>query len=67
MTINEVVFRDMIEAERQERLEDGRGAHLGASTVKWCCEAAGVLAVALAAILVWCCVSDAAHVFNISR
>ena len=71
MTINEVMLRDMMEAERQEResqkLKDVRGARFGSALVKWGCVACGVLAAAAIALLVWCCVSDAAHVFNISR
>lgn len=71
MTINEVMFRDMMEAERQEReiqkLEDARGVRFGSALVKWGSVACGVLAAAMLALLVWCCVSDAAHVFNISR
>ena len=71
MTINEVMLRDMMEAEKQERenerLRDERGARHGSAIVKWGCVAGGVLAAAAIALLVWCCVSDAAHVFNISR
>ena len=75
MTITDIMIRDMAEAERQQKHEDEmreydrkvrfrlwrRRFH---AAIAW----AGVaLAVATLALLVWCCVSDAPHVFNISR
>ncbi len=67
MTINDIMLRDMYDAEREEREAERTGARRSAIAVKLCCMAGAVLAVATLALLVWCCVCDAAHVFNISR
>ena len=67
MTINEIMLRDMYDAEREEREADRRGARWSAFAVRLCCVAGAVLALAVLALLAWCCMSDAAHVFNISR
>lgn len=75
MTINDIMMRDMAEADRLEKREDEmrerdremrfriwrRRFH---AAISW---AGAALAVATLAFLAWCCVSDAAHVFNISR
>lgn len=75
MTINDIMMRDMAEADRQQKHEDEmreydrkvrfriwrRRFH---AAISW---AGAALAVATLAFLAWCCVSDAAHVFNISR
>lgn len=75
MTINDIMLRDMAEAERRQRREEEmreydrkvrqrlwrRRFH---AAVGW---AEYALALATLALIVWCCVSDAAHVFNISR
>ena len=67
MTINEFMRRDLCDAEREEREADRRGARRSAFAVRLCCVAGAVLALAVLALLAWCCVSDAPHVFNISR
>ena len=75
MTINDIMMRDMAEADRLKKREDEmrerdremrfriwrRRFH---AAISW---AGAALAVATLALLAWCCVSDAAHVFNISR
>ena len=75
MTITDIMIRDMEEADRQQKHEDEmreydrkvrfrlwrRRFH---AAISW---AGAALAVATLAFLAWCCVSDAAHVFNISR
>ena len=75
MTINDIMMRDMAEAERQQKHEDEmreydremrfriwrRRFH---AAISW---AGAAIAVAVLALLVWCCVSDAAHLINISR
>jgi len=67
MTINEIMLREIFDAEKEEREAERKGAERGATIVKWACAAGVVLAVATLALLAWCCISDAAHVFNISR
>ena len=70
MTIDEIMLRDMMEAERADRAEWRRDYTTGRdrrrwNALEWCALA---LAVATLALLAWCCVSDAPHVFNsISR
>ncbi|MBQ4385699.1 MAG: hypothetical protein II823_07275 [Kiritimatiellae bacterium] len=66
MTINDIMLRDMADAEREEREAERTGARRSAFAVRLCCMAAVALAAAVLALLAWCCVSDAAHVFNIS-
>ena len=75
MTINDIMLRDMAEADRRQRHEDEmrecdrkvrfrlwrRRFHAAVAL------AGAVLAVAVLALLAWCCMSDSAHVFNISR
>lgn len=75
MTINDIMLRDMAEADRRQRHEDEmreydrkvrfrlwrRRFHAAVAL------AGAAIAVAVLALLVWCCVSDSAHVFNISR
>jgi len=75
MTINDITMRDMAEADRLKKREDEmreydrkvrfrlwrRRFH---AAISW---AGAALAVATLAFLAWCCVSDAPHVFNISR
>lgn len=75
MTINDIMLRDMAEADCRQRREDemreyGREVRFRLwrrrfhVAVGWM---GAVLAVAVLALLAWCCMSDAAHVFNISR
>ena len=75
MTITDIMIRDMAEADRLKKREDEmreydrevrgrlwrRRFHCAVDTAFW------IVAVAVLALLVWCCVCDAAHVFNISR
>ena len=75
MTITDIMIRDMAEADRQQKHEEEmreydrevrfrlwrRRFHAAIAV------AGAVLAVATLALLAWCCVCDAAHVFNISR
>ena len=67
MTINDIMLRDMFDAEKEKREAERKGAERGETIVKWACAAGGVLAVVTLVFLAWCCISDAAHVFNISR
>jgi len=67
MTINDIMLRDMYDAEKEEREAERTCVRRSATVVKLCCMAGAVLAVATLALLAWCCMSDAAHVFNISR
>lgn len=65
MTINEIMLRDLQEAERKERerLEaaEARQARTGAALVKWATVAGGILAVATILFLAWCIISDTPH------
>ena len=71
MTINEIMMRDMAEADCMQKREEEmreydrkvrfrlwrRRFH---AAIAW---AGAMLAVATLALLVWCCVSDVAHMF----
>ena len=61
MTINEIMLREMFDAEKEEREAAVAGARQGSALVKWGCVAGGMLAVATALFLVWCLLSDAPH------
>ena len=67
MTINDIMLRDMMDAERQQRREeeqkDAAGIRSGRALVRVASVCFGVLAVALLAFLAWCIVSDAPHRF----
>ena len=71
MTINDIMLRDMAEAEREEEMREyDRQVRFRLWRRRFYAAIAWIgtmLAVAVLALLVWCCVSDAAHVFDISR
>lgn len=64
MTINEVMIRDMAEAERAERAEQQRRIVEGERLVGCAGVAAVALLVALGVFLVWCVFADAPHMFH---
>lgn len=61
MTINDVMIRDMAEAERAERAAEQRRIAQGEKLVEWTAAAGGVLLGATLALLVWCLVSNVPH------
>lgn len=67
MTINDVMIREIAEAEREERTAEmaagQRGIAQGERLVGCAGVAAVALLVALGVFLAWCCVSDTPHVF----
>ncbi|MBQ3315512.1 MAG: hypothetical protein IJG70_06075 [Kiritimatiellae bacterium] len=63
MTINDVIIRDMAEAERAERAAEQRRIAQGEKLVGCAGVAAVALLVALGMFLAWCCVSDTPHVY----
>ena len=63
MTINDVMIREMAEAEAAERAAEQRRIAQGEKLVGWASIAAVALLVALGVFLAWCCVSDTPHVF----
>ena len=67
MTINDIMLRDMMDAERQQQIEDAKkdaaGIRSGRALVRVASVCFVVLAVALLAFLAWCIVSDAPHRF----
>lgn len=63
MTINDVMIRDMAEAERAESAAEQRRIVEGERLVGIAGVAAVALLVALGVFLAWCCVSDTPHVF----
>ena len=75
MTINDVMVRDMAEAERARKRDEEAEAYDREVRRRlfWrrfdatCNAALVVLAVGALALLAWCCVSDVPHVFNFSR
>ena len=63
MTINDVMIRDMVEAEAAERAAEQRRIAQGEKLVGWAALAGGALLVATLALLAWCLVSAVPHVF----
>ncbi len=66
MTITDIMLRDMMEAERQQREdaeEAATGISKGRALVRMASACFGVLAVALLAFIAWCIASDTPHVF----
>lgn len=67
MTINDIMIREIAEAEREERAAERtaeqRGIAQGERLLGWAESAAVALLVALGVFLAWCCVSDTPHVF----
>ena len=63
MTINDIMIREIAEAERAERAEQQRMIVEGERLVGCAGVAAVALLVALGVFLAWCCVSDTPHVF----
>ena len=65
MTINDIMLRDIAEAERKERereaATEARQARTGTRLVKWATVAGGILAVATILFLAWCIISDTPH------
>lgn len=61
MTINEIMLREMFDAEKEEREAAVAGARQGSALVKWGCVAGGVLAVATILFLAWCLFSETPH------
>ena len=61
MTINDVMIRDMAEAERAESAAEQRRIAQGDKLVDWAALAGGVLLGATLALLVWCLVSNVPH------
>ena len=63
MTINDIMLRDIMEAEKKEREEqrEARQTRPGEAIVRWACVAGGVLAVATILFLAWCVLSDTPH------
>ena len=63
MTINDVMIRDMAEAEAAESAAEQRRIAQGEKLVEWTAAAGGVLLGATLALLVWCLVSNVPHWF----
>ena len=61
MTINDVMIRDMAEAERAERAAEQRRIAQGERLVGWAEAAGGVLLGATLGLLAWCLVSNVPH------
>lgn len=65
MTINDIMIREIAEAEREERTAERaaeqRGIAQGERLVGWAAAAGGVLLGATLALLVWCLVSNVPH------
>ena len=61
MTINDVMIRDMAEAEAAERAAEQRRIAQGDKLVDWAALAGGVLLGATLALLAWCLVSNVPH------
>lgn len=61
MTINDVMIRDMAEAEAAERAAEQRRIAHGEKLVDWAALAGGVLLGATLALLAWCLVSNVPH------
>ena len=69
MTINDIMLRDIMEAEKKERereeQREARQTRRGEAIVRWACIAGGVLAVATILFLAWCVLSDTPHRWRI--
>ena len=63
MTINDVMIREMAEAEAAESAAEQRRIAQGEKLVEWTAAAGGVLLGATLALLVWCLVSNVPHWF----
>ena len=67
MTTNDIMLRDIMEADKKERereaaAEQKRQARRpGEALVKWATVAGGILAVATILFLAWCIISDTPH------
>lgn len=65
MTINDIMLRDIMEAERKEAEEQAkaekRETRNGEKIVKWAERGFAVLAVVMILFLIWCIVSDTPH------
>ena len=61
MTINDVMIRDMAEAEAAESAAEQRRIAQGEKLVGWAAAAGGALLVATLALLAWCLVSNVPH------
>jgi cell division protein FtsL len=65
MTINDIMLRDIMEAEKKEQEREAaaaeRKAKTGDALVKWAERVFVVLAVATILFLIWCIVSDTPH------
>lgn len=65
MNIEDIMLRDIAEAEREQRKREERRAvqntRHGEAIVKWACLAGGVLSVVVILFLVWCAISDTPH------
>ena len=64
MTINDIMIRDMAEAERAESAAEQRRIAQGDKLVDWAALAGGVLLGTTLALLAWCLVSNAPHMFH---
>lgn len=64
MTINDIMIRDMAEAERAESAAEQRRIAQGDKLVEWAALAGGVLLGATLGLLAWCLVSNAPHMFH---
>lgn len=61
MTINDVMIRDMAEAERAEIAAEQRRIAQGDKLVEWATNAGGALLGATLGLLAWCLVSNVPH------
>lgn len=70
MTINDIMIREIAEAEREERAAERaaeqRGIAQGEALTGWACKLAWVLGIGLGVFLGWCIVSAAPHRFHVS-
>lgn len=64
MTINDIMIRDMAEAERAESAAEQRRIAQGDKLVEWAAPAGGVLLGATLGLLALCLVSNAPHMFH---
>ena len=64
MTINDIMIRDMAEAERAESAAEQRRIAQGDKLVEWAALAGGVLLGATLGLLMWSLVSNVPHMFH---
>ena len=64
MTINDVMIREIAEAEAEKKAEEARRPVEGEKLIGWACTMAWALGIGLGIFLAWCVVSGVPHVFH---